>query len=83
MHDAGLIITMTQVKGMTQFVKYLFNNPLFNFFLNSSNRKAFLQPECGYDACFSGKLGFAVNMGQNRDKKVYIRNCSDFDGLRR
>ena len=42
MHDAGIVIAMAQVKRMPQFVKDLFNNPIFEFFFDICNRKAFL-----------------------------------------
>lgn len=83
MHDAGLIRAVAQVKGMAQLMEGFFDNSTFKFFFDICNRKAFLKSECRYDACFPGKLGFAVNMGQDWNKKVYIGNCNDLDGLRR
>jgi len=68
---------------MPQFMKGFFDKAFFIVFRNIHGRESFFEPKCRYDTCSSGELRLTVDMRQDRNKKIDIGNCDDFDVLSR
>ena len=83
MHAAGLIRTMTKVKGVPQFVYCLFFDTFPIGLMCGNGGEPYLESIGRYDACLSAKLCFTVNMGQDGDKEIYFANSKYLNGVGR
>ena len=68
MHDAGVVLTVAEFKGMPKFVDGLLDNTAEECLPGVDWRKVFFESVGRYDRGLSAQLRLSIDMGQNRDK---------------